>query len=96
VPIWRDGAAGRELQKGMVEVARRRLFDYGCLEPCASSGKALFSNGASWAAFARLAGPPHYHIDAVLERAFDAKQLWSDSIKSLDRLSPCVDASQQQ
>ncbi len=83
--MWRDGNAGRDLHKSMVECAQRRLFQYGGLEQCAASGKPLYSSGASWAAFARLAGPPNCHIDAVMERLFDTRDHWVDSVKALHR-----------
>lgn len=82
--MWRDGAAGKALQKGMVEVAVRRIFSYGILE---QSGKVAFASGTAWAAFARLAGPPHFHIDAVMERLFDTRDRWTDSVKALRRLA---------
>ncbi len=85
VPIWRDGAAGRELQKSMVEVCCKRLFEFGGLDQCIINGRAVFANGAAWAAFARLVGPPHFHFDAVMERAFGMKNVWSDSVKLLHR-----------
>ena len=71
--MLRDGAAGRQLQKGMVEVACQRLFSYGGLEQSMQSQRSAFMSGAAWAAFARLVGPPAFHVDAVLERAFDTR-----------------------
>ena len=58
VPVWRDGRRGKELQHGMVEVARARLFDYKVVESVQSAQKSLYPNGHAWAAFARLNGPP--------------------------------------
>ena len=84
VPMWRDGLAGRTLQKSMVDVAARRLFQHGVLE---QHGKPVFSSGAAWAAFARLAGPPGYHVDSVMERLFDTRDHWTDSIKALNRFA---------
>ena len=80
VPTWRDGAAGRELQKGMVEVARRRLFDHDQI----SSGKMAFVSGTNWVAFTRLCGPPFFHFNAILEKHFDVPSRWTDSVKAFD------------
>ena len=68
VPMWRDGSAGKQLQKVTVEVAVRRLFTYGVID---QHGKPAFSSGAVWAAFTRLAGPPNFHIDAVAAGSLD-------------------------
>ena len=76
------------MQKAMVEVVVRRLFSHGGLDQCFSSSKAVFVSGSHWAAVARLCGPPNLHADAVLERVFDTKDLWSDSIKTLHRPEP--------
>ena len=57
VPMWRDGASGRELQIAMVEVAKCRLFEYNMVESVCNGTKPLFANGLLWAAFARIAGP---------------------------------------
>ena len=84
VPMWRGGSAGKQLQKGMVEVAARRLFTYGVID---QHGKPAFSSGAVWAAFARLAGPPNFRMDAVMERLFDTRDRWTDSVKALHRLA---------
>ena len=84
--MWRDGSAGRQLQKGMVEIAVHRLFAYGVID---QHGKPAFSSGAVWAAFTRLAGPPNFHIDAVMERLFDMRDRWTDSAKALHRLAIC-------
>ena len=80
IPMWRDGANGKVIQEAMVEVARCRLFDHNVL----ASGvqKALFSNGNQWTALARLNGPPHWHIDSVLQSEFGPKEGWNDSVKS--------------
>ena len=83
--MWRDGAAGRELQKAMVEVACKRLFDVGALDQCVSSGRGAFSSGTAWAACARLLGPPHWNMDSVLERHFGMRDQWSDSVRALHR-----------
>ena len=82
--MWRDGLAGRSLQKSMVDVAARRLFQHGVLE---QHGKPVFLSGAAWAAFARLAGPPGYHVDSAMERLFDTKDHWTDSVKALNRFA---------
>ena len=82
--MWRDGSAGKQLQKGMVEVAVRRLSTYGAID---QHGKPAFSSGAVWAAFTRLAGPPKVHTDAVMERLFDTRDRWTDSVKALHRLA---------
>ena len=82
--MWRDGLAGRSLQKSMVDVAARRLFQHAVLE---QHGKPIVSSGAAWAAFARLAGPPGYHVDSAMERLFDTKDHWTDSIKALNRFA---------
>ena len=85
VPVWRDGHSGRELQKAMVVVLSERLFQFGTLEQCVMSNKSAFASGAAWAAFARLNGPPYYHLTAVLEKLFDSKDRWSDSVRTLHR-----------
>jgi hypothetical protein len=95
VPAWRDGAAGKSLQKAMIDVCRRRLFDHGGLDVCISGNRPVFSSGTSWSAFARLAGPPHHHIDAVIERVFDTKNAWTDSVKNLHRFGADLLASRQ-
>ena len=82
VPQWRDGAAGRLLQKAMVVVAKSRLFDFDLLDPICNSSKVLFVNGLAWTSFARICGPPNYHMDAILERTFGAKENWSDSVRA--------------
>lgn len=79
IPMWRDGAQGKVLQEAMVEVARARLFDHNVVS---GVQKALFSNGTQWTALARLNGPPHWHIDAVLMKEFGPKEAWNDSVKS--------------
>ena len=84
VPMWRDGVAGKNLQKGMVEVAARRLFQYGVIE---QHGKAVFASGLAWAAFTRICGPPNFHVDTVMERLFDTRDRWTDSVKALSRLA---------
>ena len=82
VPIWRDGNQGRDLQKAMVEVARARLVDFEVLDSWMSGSKALFSSGSAWAAYARLNGPPHKHVDSLVERNFDIPSRWNDSVRS--------------
>ena len=82
VPQWRDGCAGRELQKAMVEVLRRRLFDHSMINTTTNGGKMVFANGSNWAAYARLNGPPHYHMDTILEKNFDQPTRWADSVKA--------------
>ena len=82
VPLWRDGAVGRELQKGMVEVARRRLFEFNMAESVCNGTKSLFANGAAWSAFARVCGPPHYHIHAIVEKHFHSQDEWTDAVKA--------------
>ena len=84
VPLWRDGVAGQNLQKCMVEVAARRLFDYGVLE---QHGKAAYASGFAWASFTRICGPPNFHVDTVMERLFDTRDRWTDSAKALNRLA---------
>ena len=84
VPMWRDGLAGRSLQKSMVDVAARRLFQHGVLD---QHGKAVFASGLAWAAFTRLRGPPNHHVDTVMERWFDTRDRWTDSVKALNRLA---------
>ena len=84
VPMWRDGAAGTNLQKGMVEVAALRLFDYNVIE---QHGRAAFASGSAWSSFTRLCGPPNWHVGAVMERLFDTKDRWNDSVKALNRLA---------
>ena len=81
VPLWRDGERGRELQQGMVEVARARLFDHKVLESMQST-KSLFPNGHCWASFARLNGPPQYFLNGVFTQHFGSSEAWSDSVKS--------------
>ncbi len=83
VPAWRDGAPGKELQTAMCEVARARLFDFGGID--STTTKAVFLNGAHWAAFARMCGPPTYHLDVALGRAFDGRDAWPDSVKATHR-----------
>ena len=75
--------AGQNLQKGMVEVAARRLFQHGGID----QGKPAFASGLAWAAFTRLCGPPNYHVDTVMERLFDTKDRWTDSVKALSRFA---------
>ena len=82
VPQWRDGAAGRELQKAMVDVARRRLFEFDMASVVASGGKMAFASGVHWVAFARFNGPPYYHVEACLEKHFDQKSRWPDGVKT--------------
>ncbi len=84
VPMWRDGVAGQSLQKGMVEVAARRLFQNGVLEP---HGKAAFASGLAWASFTRICGPPNFHVDTLMERLFDTRDRSTDSVKALSRLA---------
>ena len=83
VPMWRDGVAGTNLQKGMVDVAHRRLFLHGGID----QGRPAFANGLAWASFTRLCGAPYYHLDTVMERFFDTKDRWTDSVKALHRLA---------
>ena len=54
VPMWRDRSVGRELQRGMVDVAKRRLFEFNMVDAVCNGTKSLFVNGATWAAFARV------------------------------------------
>ena len=82
VPMWRDGSAGRELQKAMVTVAKRRLFEFGMVDAICSGTKTLFANGATWAAFARVCGPPHDHMGAILEKHFHNQDEWTDAVKA--------------
>ena len=77
------GRSGRENSQ-KVEVAARRLFQHGVLD---QHGKAVFASGTAWAAFARLCGPPDHHVDTVMERLFDTKDRWTDSVKALSRLA---------
>ena len=79
IPMWRDGANGNVIQQAMVEVARCRLFDHNVVS---GVSKALFSSGSHWTAFARLNGPPHWHIDTVLTKEFGPKESWNDSVKA--------------
>ena len=81
VPLWRDGSQGRELQKAMVDVAKRRLFEFGMVEAVCNGTKSLFVNGATWAAFARVCGPPHHHIHAIVEKHFHSPDEWTDAVK---------------
>ena len=85
VPAWRCGQAGKNLQEAMCEVARCRLFDHGMVEPLTTNGKSLFSSGAIWATLARLNGPPHDHLQSIMERLFGPRVQWPDSVRSLDR-----------
>ena len=82
VPMWRDGCAGRELQKAMVTVAKRRLFEFNLVDSVCAGTKALFSTGAAWAAFARVCGPPHEHMNAIIEKHFHNEDEWTDAIKA--------------
>ena len=84
VPMWRDGAAGETLQKGLGEVAARRLFQYIVIE---QHGKAAFANGLAWASFTRLCGPPNFHVDTVMEPLFDTRDRWADSVQASSRLA---------
>ena len=84
VPQWRDGEAGVQLHKAMAEVARAKLFDHGMVDT-AYGNKALFASGTAWVSFARLNGPPNYHMDAVLERNFEGQANWNDGVKFLHR-----------
>ena len=87
-PGRRSDVAGRSgrtnLQKGMVEVAARRLFEYGVIE---QHGKAVFVSGLAWVSFTRICGPPNFHVETVMERLFDTKDRWTDSVKALNRLA---------
>ena len=38
----------------------------------------VFASGNNRAAFARFCGPPHFHVDSILERNFDQQARWSD------------------
>ena len=82
VPMWRDGTAGRELQKAMITVAKRRLFEFGMVDAVCSGTKALFASGQTWAAFARVCGPPHDHMNAIVEKHFHNQDEWGDSVKA--------------
>ena len=84
VPMWRDGAAGRALQKSMVDCAAERLFEHGVLD---TQGKAVFRSGAEWVAFARLVGGPANRVGSVMERLFDTKDRWTDSVRALHRFA---------
>ena len=83
VPLWLDGAQGKEMHKAMCEVFRRRLFDSGNLKQFTSGTKPVFKDGASWAAFARLNGPPDYHLTTVIDRQLPAPQ--SVAVEQLKR-----------
>ena len=86
VPLWRDGNSGKELQKAMVSVAATRLFEFGILDQSTlTGGKSAFSSGAAWCGYARLNGPPSHHLDTIMEKLFDTKDRWTDSVKSLNR-----------
>ena len=62
------------------EVAKKRGFEYEFIQ--LKSVQSMFKNGQTWVAFARLNGPPHWHLETVLER-FTAKN--TDSIEILRR-----------
>lgn len=83
--MWRDGHAGQELWKATVSVAAGRLFQFGTLEQCLTDYKSAFASCAVWAAFARLNGPPNYHIKAIMEELFDSRDRWSDSVRTFHR-----------
>ena len=81
--MWRDGEKAIKSQTAMVEVARARLFDH-------CTGKALFkmslfSSGQRWAAFARLNGPPSYHLAMVTQKEFGAPTSWPDIVTALNK-----------
>ena len=78
VPAWRDGAAGEALQNRMAEVAADRYFKYDLWQ---SSDKSLFSSGAAWAAFARLAP----HVDNLFEVTFGEPNSWPDTAVCVHR-----------
>ena len=73
IPMWRDGENAIKIQTAMVEVARARLFDHGTGE--ALFKKSLFSSGQHWTAFARLNGPPSYHLAMVIQT-----RVWSPDL----------------
>eukprot|EP00971_Amphidinium_carterae_P193878 3846899-Amphidinium_carterae.2 len=81
VPAWRDGQLGAELQYAMCVVAKERAFDWGFVK----SGKPVFASGGTWSAFARLAGPPHNHLEATLVKHFGSKPGWSNAVLSIHR-----------
>ena len=81
IPVWRSGENAAVIQSAMVEVARARLFDHGFHEERCK--KALFANGLHWTAFARINGPPHYHLDMCLQKEFGPMASWQDSVQSL-------------
>ena len=83
VPPWRDGALGHQIQRAMCEVAEARAFQWKQID--SPSCKSLFATGANWSAFARLCGPPHFHMDSAMEHLFKSKTSWNDSVKSLHR-----------
>ena len=62
------------------DVAKKRGFDYDFIH--AKSVQSMFKNGQTWVAFVRLNGPPHCHLDTVLQR-FTSKN--TDCIEVLRR-----------
>ena len=62
VPQFRDGAAGHELQKQMVQDLEHRYFDF---DYWTQSDPKCFLNGKTWVAFSRLMPFVQTHIDKV-------------------------------
>ena len=83
IPMWRDGGKAIIIHEAIVEVARARLFDHGVVDQLVK--KSLYASGARWAAFARLNGPPHFHLDATLQKEFGAPDSWTDSVKAVSK-----------
>ena len=69
-----------------MSVAATRLFEFGILDQSTLvGGKSAFASGAAWSGFARLNGPPSHHLDTIMEKLFDTRDRWTDSVKSLNR-----------
>ena len=81
--MWRDGENTIKIQTAMVEVARARLFDHGTGE--ALFKKSLCSSGQHWTAFARLNGPPSYHLAMVIQKRLGAPTSWPDIATALNK-----------
>ena len=81
--MWRDAENAIKIHTAMVEVARARLIEHGT--GAALFKKSLFSSGQHWTAFARLNGPPSYHLAMVIQTEFGAPTSWPDIATALNK-----------